>query len=223
MLSANAGQYFTADVAGEPVVVLRDGDRLRGFHNVCLHRAGPVASGCGKRQTLQCKYHGWTYRLDGSLLKTPGMEHARNFSADEMHLVPVQVEAWGPLVFVNLDLKAPPLAHFLDDLPGRVAFDYTVDISIENLCLALMIHRFMVVRIGPAFRLLNSRVLAWVGIMSYSLYLWQEPFLNHRSTAPLTSWPVNLVAAFACATASYYLIERPFMRMRRPPPAAAPP
>jgi choline monooxygenase len=120
------GQYFTAEVGGESIVVLRDGDRLRGFHNVCLHRAGPVASGCGKRQTLQCKYHGWTYRLDGSLLRTPGMEEARHFTADEMRLVPVQVAAWGPLVFVNLDLKAPPLAHFLEDLPSRVSFDPSV-------------------------------------------------------------------------------------------------
>lgn len=120
------GQYFTAEVAGESVVVLKDGDRLRGFHNVCLHRAGPVASGCGKRHTLQCQYHGWTYTLDGSLLRTPGMEDARHFTPDEMHLVPVQVDAWGPLVFVNLDPKAPPLAHFLDDLVDRVHFDPAV-------------------------------------------------------------------------------------------------
>ena len=120
------GQYFTTDVAGQSIVVLRDGESLRGFHNVCLHRAGPVAIGCGKRQTLQCKYHGWTYRLDGSLLRTPGMEDARNFTADEMHLVPVQVEAWGPLIFANLDLTAPPLRHFLEDLPSRVNFDPAV-------------------------------------------------------------------------------------------------
>lgn len=121
-----SGQYLTADIAGESIVVLRDGEVLRGFHNVCLHRAGPVASGCGTRQTLQCKYHGWTYRLDGSLLRTPGMEDARNFSADEMHLVPVLVESWGPLVFANLDLKAPPLSHFLEDLPSQVNFDPSV-------------------------------------------------------------------------------------------------
>jgi choline monooxygenase len=117
------GQYFTSEVAGEAVVVVRDEGRLRGFHNICLHRAGPVASGCGTRQTLQCKYHGWTYRLDGSLLRTPGMEGARNFTPEEMHLIPVQVEAWGPFVFVNLDPKAPPLSHFLEDLPARVPFD----------------------------------------------------------------------------------------------------
>jgi choline monooxygenase len=121
-----SGQYFTTEVAGESVVVLRDGDVLRGFHNVCLHRAGPVASGCGKRQTLQCRYHGWTYRLDGSLLRTPGMEDARHFRPEDMHLVPVRVEAWGPLIFVNLDLKAPPIGEFLEDLPARVNFDPAV-------------------------------------------------------------------------------------------------
>lgn len=120
------GQYFTAEVAGQSIVVVRDGETLRAFHNVCLHRAGPVATGCGLRHTLQCKYHGWTYGLDGALLRTPGMEDARNFAAEEMHLVPVQVEAWGPLVFANLDLKAPPLSHFLDDLPSLVNFDPAV-------------------------------------------------------------------------------------------------
>ena len=53
------------------------------------------------------------------------MEDARNFAADEMHLVPVQVEAWGPLVFVNLDLKAPPLGAVPRGPagPGRLRFE----------------------------------------------------------------------------------------------------
>ena len=55
---AEPGSFFTAQVGNDSVVVVRDGDTLRGFHNVCLHRAGPVAHGCGRRQTLQCKYHG---------------------------------------------------------------------------------------------------------------------------------------------------------------------
>src|SRR6478672_4024317 len=77
-----SGQFFTTEVAGES---------LRAFHNVCLHRAGPVAYGCGKRQTLQCKYHGWTYDLKGKLLRAPEMEGVERFSAAEMHLQPVQV------------------------------------------------------------------------------------------------------------------------------------
>lgn len=121
---SESGQFFTADIADEAIVVLRDGDTLRGFHNVCLHRAGPVASGCGKRQTLQCRYHGWTYNLRGELMRAPEMEGVEKFHSDDMHLKPVQVAAWGPLVFANLDLKAPPLLDFLEDIPERAsAFD----------------------------------------------------------------------------------------------------
>ncbi len=116
---AEHGQYVTADIAREAVVVVRDGLSLRGFHNICLHRAGPVAQGCGQRRTLQCRYHGWTYRLDGTLLRAPEMESSEGFRPEDMRLMPVQVAAWGPLVFANLDLKAPPLEHFLEDIPER--------------------------------------------------------------------------------------------------------
>ncbi len=116
---AAAGQYFTADVGSESVVVVRDGAALRGFHNICLHRAGPVAEGSGKRQTLQCRYHGWTYRLNGELLNAPEMEDAIDFTADAMKLMPIQVATWGPLVFANLDLKAPSLEHFFEDIAAR--------------------------------------------------------------------------------------------------------
>jgi choline monooxygenase len=118
---AEHGQFFTAEIAREAIVVVRDGDALRGYHNICLHRAGPVAQGCGRRKTLQCRYHGWTYTLDGALLRAPEMEGAVGFRAEEMRLMPVQVAAWGPLVFACLDLKAPPLAHFLEDIPERAA------------------------------------------------------------------------------------------------------
>jgi choline monooxygenase len=115
------GSFFTAEVGPNAIVVVRDGERLRGFYNVCLHRAGPVATGCGKRNTLQCKYHGWTYGLDGCLLRAPEMDGVQQFDPSSMHLVPVQVASWGPLVFANLDGKAPPLAEVLEDIPTRVA------------------------------------------------------------------------------------------------------
>ena len=83
---AEHGTFFTAEIGNDSIVVLRDGDTLRGFHNVCLHRAGPVAHGCGKRQTLQCRYHGWTYTLKGELLRAPEMEDAEFFNRDEMRL-----------------------------------------------------------------------------------------------------------------------------------------
>lgn len=118
---AEHGSFITTEIGNDSIVVVRDGDTLRGYHNVCLHRAGPVAYGCGKRGTMQCKYHGWTYRLDGSLMRAPEMEDVQGFCADDMHLVPVAVQSWGPLVFVNVNRKAPPLLDVLEDVPQRVA------------------------------------------------------------------------------------------------------
>lgn len=118
---AEHGTFFTAEIGNDSIVVLRDGDTLRGFHNVCLHRAGPVAHGCGKRQTLQCRYHGWTYTLKGELLRAPEMEDAEFFNREEMRLRSVAIDTWGPLVFANLDGKAPPLGEMLGSIPRRVA------------------------------------------------------------------------------------------------------
>jgi Phenylpropionate dioxygenase and related ring-hydroxylating dioxygenases, large terminal subunit len=114
------GSFFTAEVGNDSIVVLRDGDTLRSFYNICLHRAGPVAHGCGKRQTLQCKYHGWTYSLEGQLLRAPEMGDVERFTPEDMRLRSIPVATWGPLIFVNLDGKAPPLAEFLEDIPNRV-------------------------------------------------------------------------------------------------------
>jgi choline monooxygenase len=118
---AERGAFLCLEVAGEPLVLVRDRDALRGFYNVCRHRAGPVAVGCGRRQTLQCAYHGWTYGLDGRLRRAPEMEDTPGFRPEEVALAPVRVEAWGPLLFVNLDQHAPPLREALEDLPERAA------------------------------------------------------------------------------------------------------
>jgi choline monooxygenase len=118
---AESGQFFTAEIGDESIVVLRDGNEIRGFHNICRHRAGPVAHGCGKRQTLQCRYHGWTYSLDGQLLRAPEMEESAGFRAADYRLMPVQVAVFGPLVFAMIDAGAPPLSHFLGDIPERAA------------------------------------------------------------------------------------------------------
>jgi choline monooxygenase len=119
--AAAKGQYFTAEIEPEAIVVVNDGAALRGFHNVCLHRAGPVAEGCGTRQTLQCRYHGWTYALDGRLLRAPEMEGTSGFIASDFRLKAVRVETFGPLVFANLDPAAPSLGEVLDDIPRRAA------------------------------------------------------------------------------------------------------
>src|SRR6185503_9257454 len=74
------GQFFTATIANEPVLVVRGADNvLRAMTNVCRHRAGPIAKGEGKRPVLQCGYHGWTYSLDGRLAVTPEFDGVEDF------------------------------------------------------------------------------------------------------------------------------------------------
>src|SRR5947209_16038280 len=93
---AQSGQYFTATIADEPVIVARGADeRLRAFSNVCRHRAGPVASGSGRCKNFRCGYHGWTYALDGKLMATPEFDGVEGFSKEENPLPQFRVETWG--------------------------------------------------------------------------------------------------------------------------------
>ncbi len=118
---AEPGQYFTCRAGLVPVVVVRDHDgSLNGFVNICRHRATEVAQGRGRRETLQCPYHAWTYGLDGCLRAAPRSDREPGFDRSQLGLLPVSVDTWGPLVFVNRDLDAPPLAHFLGGLPQIV-------------------------------------------------------------------------------------------------------
>ena len=117
-----AGNYFTTSVAGEPLLVVRGADgRLRGFYNVCRHRAGPPAEGCGSRKLFRCGYHGWTYNLDGSLISATEIEGVEGFCPEDFALVPVRTEEWFNLVFVNLDPQAAPLLDSLGELPAQAA------------------------------------------------------------------------------------------------------
>ncbi|HSY98004.1 MAG TPA: aromatic ring-hydroxylating dioxygenase subunit alpha [Terriglobales bacterium] len=117
------GQFVTATVAGEPIVVVRGNDgMLRGFYNVCRHHAAAVATEpCGQASILRCPYHGWNYGLDGSLKGMPEFDGVRNFDRQQNGLVPVKTDIWEKFVFVNLDPEAAPLQDFLGGFVRRVA------------------------------------------------------------------------------------------------------
>jgi phenylpropionate dioxygenase-like ring-hydroxylating dioxygenase large terminal subunit len=125
---ADDGSYF-ASVAGQiPVVVTRArGGDVRAFLNVCRHRGHVLASGAGKRETLQCPYHAWTYGLDGTLRAAPRADREPGFDFDELGLAEISVGTWGPFVFVNPDPGAAPLAEALGDVPSRLAEIVDVD------------------------------------------------------------------------------------------------
>lgn len=119
---AKPGDYFTADLCGEPLLLVRDtAAQLRGFYNVCRHRAGPPAEGCGTRRLFRCLYHGWTYSLEGKLINAPEMEGTCEFHHEDFSLRPVLVAEWEGQVFVNLDPEAQPLSQSLRELPRQAA------------------------------------------------------------------------------------------------------
>jgi choline monooxygenase len=111
------GQFFTATVADEPILVVRGTDgTLRALSNVCRHRAGPVASGEGTCKAFRCGYHGWTYALDGRLLGTPEFEGVENFRKEDHSLPQFRVDTWLGLIFVNLDSSARQLSETIGEL-----------------------------------------------------------------------------------------------------------
>ncbi|MBL8796972.1 MAG: Rieske 2Fe-2S domain-containing protein [Planctomycetia bacterium] len=116
------GAFVTLDIAGEPVLVVRDAAGvLRAFSNVCRHRAAVVMNEpCGMASKLRCRYHGWTYDLAGQLRGTPEFEGVGEFARDEHGLPELAVSTWGPLVWVHLGRPAMPLAEFLAPLPERL-------------------------------------------------------------------------------------------------------
>ena len=115
------GDYLTATIADEPVIVVRDREgTLRALSNVCRHRAGPVASGCGNRKSFRCGYHGWVYALDGSLMATPEFENVQAFERSEVRLPSFQVDTWASLIFVRISTEGPTLQETLGDLPSRM-------------------------------------------------------------------------------------------------------
>ncbi len=117
---ADRETFFTAEVAGEPIVVVRDKEgTLRAFSNVCRHRAGPIALGSGCKNVLRCAYHGWTYTLDGRLIGTPDVEGVEFFDRSTMGMVPLRLETWEQFIFVNFDRGAEPLSAYLGDIPEQ--------------------------------------------------------------------------------------------------------
>jgi choline monooxygenase len=135
---ARPGQVVTATVADESIIVTRDNDGvLRGFFNVCRHRASRlvVEPHCELKR-FRCPYHSWAYGLDGRLLGAPLFEGSGippdqralfdtsrlpAFDKADYGLLPVHVAAWGNLVFASLADDPMPLHTWLGDLPQRLA------------------------------------------------------------------------------------------------------
>jgi choline monooxygenase len=116
------GSFFSSRAGDVPVVVTRAQDgELRAFLNVCRHRGTVVVDGEGRRETLQCPYHAWTYGLDGALRSAPRADETE--PREELGLIALRVEAWGPFVFVNPGGDGASLADVLGELRSLLPHD----------------------------------------------------------------------------------------------------
>ena len=124
---SKTGDYVTAELAGQPIVVLRDADhQLRAMSNVCLHRMSTLLQGRGNAKTIVCPYHAWTYNLDGKLRGAPAMSQNDAFCKDHYRLPQVLCEEWLGWVFVCLDPDAEPVSVQLAEVADMIAaYDMT--------------------------------------------------------------------------------------------------
>src|SRR5579862_5537226 len=91
----------------------------------------------------------------------------------------------------------------------------SIGMTVMNVGIALCIDRCVRFESDFLGRMLNARPVVFVGVLSYSLYLWQEPFLDRTANGLIHWFPLNLILTFAAALFSYYVVERPFLRLRR--------
>ena len=123
----NPGDYTTLELAGQPIMVIRDRDgNLNARSNVCLHRMSTLLHGRGNTKTIVCPYHAWTYNLDGSLRGAPAMGQNEAFCKDGMKLPSVRCEEWLGWIMVSLNPDAPPASQALSEVEQLVG-DYQME------------------------------------------------------------------------------------------------
>ena len=104
------GSYLTTVIAEQPIALVRDRDgQLRGFYNVCKHRAHELLSGEGLATRIMCPYHAWTYELTGGLRAAPNAKSVEGFDKSKICLTEVRTEEFLGFIFVNLDTDAKPM------------------------------------------------------------------------------------------------------------------
>ena len=124
--------------------------------------------------------------------------------------------AWYPRLLASPAFIVVPFAavgaNLVHDHPLA---NFALGMSIAHVCIALCLDWVVTFHDGRVGRVLNARPLVFVGWLSYSLYLWQQPFLNRGSDSIVAAFPQNILIVALLAVMSYYLVERPSLALRR--------
>ncbi len=115
------GDYVTLDLAGQPIIVLRDNaGYLKAMSNVCRHRMSTLLEGRGNTSSIVCPYHAWTYNLDGSLRGAPAMSQNAGFCKSDYSLPEIRCEEWLGWVFVTLNHEIEPVSERLANVEALI-------------------------------------------------------------------------------------------------------
>ena len=118
------GDYLVFDLLEQSAILLRGEDgRVRAFHNACRHRAFRLLEGEGcSPARVRCKYHGFSYALDGHLAGVPGERDFAGLDRAAMGLRPVELEEWQGFLFIRFAPDGgPSVAAQLDPLAAHLA------------------------------------------------------------------------------------------------------
>jgi peptidoglycan/LPS O-acetylase OafA/YrhL len=110
---------------------------------------------------------------------------------------------------------APLAAVALNAAAAQIAFSYTIGQTLLNALIALWLHRLVMFPESAVGRMLNARPSVAIGALSYSLYLWQQPFLHRDADLLMAAFPLNIACAVGAALLSYHLVERPALNAGR--------
>jgi phenylpropionate dioxygenase-like ring-hydroxylating dioxygenase large terminal subunit len=117
------GDYLTFDLWRDSVIVMRGKDHtIRAFLNICRHRASRLLDGKGNcGGAIQCRYHGWSYRNDGSLSGIPRPENFPGVDKSKLGLREVRMEIYRGQIFVNLCGEGPGVAVMMGPIDEEIA------------------------------------------------------------------------------------------------------
>lgn len=111
------GDVHVYDLLDHSIIIVRQSDHsLKAFRNICRHRGRRLVDQGGCLGTLSCKYHGFTWNMDGSFTDHPSLWDFPEIDGGNFSLLGVNIESWAGFVFVNLDRHAPPLMDVLKPL-----------------------------------------------------------------------------------------------------------
>ncbi|MCF6193449.1 MAG: aromatic ring-hydroxylating dioxygenase subunit alpha [Kangiellaceae bacterium] len=115
------GDQITTKIGNIPIVIVRNSkNELTALHNVCRHRAGPLTVKNCNSSVLRCKYHGWTYDLNGILKSAPEMQSTSNFNVEDIRLPKAHLDTWQNFIFVAINKPTITLQAYFQGVSKQI-------------------------------------------------------------------------------------------------------